>query len=88
MSGSYLNRASLAVQWCRPMCVECEAFIILWPLRVKLAVHKETHECVAVKVVHVDGSNGLTHESLRKEVSMTLMDHLSHGFSSPLLFCL
>ena len=36
--------------------------------RVKLAVHKETHECVAVKVVLVDGSNGLTRENLRKEV--------------------
>ena len=39
--------------------------------RVKLAVHKETHECVAVKVVNVDGSNGLTRENLRKEVLIT-----------------
>ena len=38
--------------------------------RVKLAVHKETRECVAVKIVHVDDQGeGLTHESLRKEVS-------------------
>ena len=36
--------------------------------RVKLAVHKDTRECVAVKMVHVDESSGLTHESLRKEV--------------------
>ena len=39
---------------------------------MKLAVHKDTHECVAVKVVHVDGSNGLTRENLRKEVSIEL----------------
>jgi hypothetical protein len=36
--------------------------------RVKLAVHRETHECVAVKIVNVDGSSGLTRENLRKEV--------------------
>lgn len=40
--------------------------------RVKLAVHKDTRECVAVKMVHVDDSNGLTHESLRKEVILKL----------------
>ena len=36
--------------------------------RVKLAVHRDTRECVAVKIVDVDDSSGLTHESLRKEV--------------------
>ena len=38
--------------------------------RVKLAVHKETGECVAVKIVHVDEKRegGLTYEALRKEV--------------------
>ena len=38
--------------------------------RVKLAVCKESGDCVAVKIVTVDGGKeGLTHESLRKEVS-------------------
>ena len=41
--------------------------------RVRLAVHKDTRECVAVKMVSVDqtgtgGGGGLTQESLRKEV--------------------
>ena len=38
--------------------------------RVKLAVQKDTGECVAVKIVTVDdkGQGGLTHECLRKEV--------------------
>ncbi len=37
---------------------------------MKLAVHKETGECVAVKIVEVDEKRegGLTHEALRKEV--------------------
>ena len=34
--------------------------------RVKLAVHKETRECVAVKMVHM--GNGLTQDTLKKEV--------------------
>ena len=38
--------------------------------RVKLAVHKDTRECVAVKMVSMDDAGeGLTHESLKKEVS-------------------
>ena len=36
--------------------------------RVKLAVCKETGDCVAVKIITVDGKEGLSHESLRKEV--------------------
>ena len=36
--------------------------------RVKLAVHKDTAECVAVKIVTVNGKEGLTDECLRKEV--------------------
>ena len=37
--------------------------------RVKLAVHKETQECVAVKIMSVDeNGEGLTRECLRKEV--------------------
>ena len=37
---------------------------------MKLAVHKDTRECVAVKIVHVDEKRegGITHECLRKEV--------------------
>jgi serine/threonine protein kinase len=35
---------------------------------VKLAVHKETKECIAVKIVHLDNENGLTQECLKKEV--------------------
>ena len=46
---------------------------ILSPPRVKLAVHKETGECVAVKIVEVgegEEANKLTHEALRKEASV------------------
>ena len=39
-------------------------------LRVRLAVCRETGECVAVKIMTVDGKEGLSHESLRKEVSL------------------
>ena len=37
---------------------------------MKLAVQKDTGECVAVKIVTIDdkGQGGLTHECLRKEV--------------------
>ncbi len=35
--------------------------------RVKLAVHKETSECVAVKIVHVLEEGGETYGSLSKE---------------------
>ena len=41
--------------------------------RVRLAVHKETSECVAVKIIHVndleEGDGGPTQECLKKEVS-------------------
>ena len=41
--------------------------------RVKLAVCKESGDCVAVKIVTVDGrKEGLSHESLRKEVSQSV----------------
>jgi serine/threonine-protein kinase Chk1 len=41
---------------------------------VKLAVCKESGDCVAVKIVTVDGGKeGLTHESLRKEVCILKM---------------
>ena len=50
--------------------------------RVKLAVHKDTHECVAVKIVHVDDSSGLTHESLRKEVASCLYMYLLKVFDT------
>lgn len=36
--------------------------------RVKLAVHNDTKECVAVKIVNIDGQNGLTPDCLKKEV--------------------
>ena len=36
--------------------------------RVKLAIHKDTGECVAVKIVEVDPSGALTPECLKKEV--------------------
>ena len=39
--------------------------------RVKLAVCKETGDCVAVKIVTVDEKEGMSYESLRKEVSAT-----------------
>ena len=44
-----------------------EIFFVLY-LRVKLAVHKETSECVAVKIVHVSEESGLSRECLKKEV--------------------
>lgn len=40
--------------------------------RVKLAVHKETKECVAVKIIQLEGENGLTLDCLKKEVISTL----------------
>ncbi|XP_064398553.1 serine/threonine-protein kinase Chk1-like [Halichondria panicea] len=47
---------------------------------VKLAVHKETQECVAVKIMSVDeNGEGLTHECLRKEICILRMlkdDHI------------
>ena len=36
--------------------------------RVKLAIHRDTGECVAVKIVEVDPSGALTPECLKKEV--------------------
>ena len=53
------------------MCVCC---VCVFGDRVKLAVHKETSECVAVKIVQVleegvEGYSGLTKECLKKEVS-------------------
>lgn len=43
--------------------------------RVRLAVHRETSECVAVKIIHVNGTGGgdgcPTQECLKKEVSGT-----------------
>ena len=35
---------------------------------MKLAVHKETGECAAVKIVEVDPNGALTPECLKKEV--------------------
>jgi len=42
--------------------------------RVKLAVHKETGECVAVKIMNVNGKEGLTDECLRKEVVIEMVE--------------
>ena len=39
--------------------------------RVKLAVHRDTKEYVAVKIIHLDGKNGLTPDCLKKEVMIT-----------------
>lgn len=55
------------------MSVVCDAVMTVFSFsfvfyRVKLAVCKETGDCVAVKIITVDGKEGLTHESLRKEV--------------------
>ncbi len=48
--------------------------------RVKLAVHKETQECVAVKIMSVDeNGEGLTHECLRKEVRHHTPTHPHHN---------
>lgn len=47
---------------------EFSVITTLWYYRVKLAVHKDTRECIAVKIVSV-GEEGLTHDSLKKEVS-------------------
>jgi len=41
---------------------------------VKLAVHKETGECVAVKIMNVNGKEGLTDECLRKEVVIEMVE--------------
>ena len=42
--------------------------------RVKLAIHKDTPECVAVKMVSMDDTGEeLTLESLKKEVSFLYM---------------
>ena len=44
--------------------------------RVRLAVHKDTRECVAVKMVRVgDESDGLTPDSLKKEVTSSHTPH-------------
>ena len=42
--------------------------------RVKLAVHKNTKECVAVKIVCLDETNGVTPDSLKKEVNVSISD--------------
>ena len=56
--------------------------------RVKLAVHKESKECVAVKIIHVDGKNGLTPDCLKKEVNLSISDftHLSFTITLLVLF--
>ena len=54
--------------------------------RVKLAVHKETGECVAVKIMNVNGKEGLTDECLRKEVVTEMMEEaLLYGIMSALI---
>ena len=40
--------------------------------RVKLAIHRDTAECVAVKIVEVDPNGALTPECLKKEVCSNL----------------
>ncbi|XP_019853937.1 PREDICTED: serine/threonine-protein kinase Chk1-like [Amphimedon queenslandica] len=40
---------------------------------VKLAVHKESKECVAVKIMHLDGDNALTLDCLKKEICIMKM---------------
>lgn len=55
--------------------------------RVKLAVHKETSECVAVKIIHVnDSGGGCAQECLKKEVSTcrTSQEELEHVFATHL----
>lgn len=45
-------------------------------IRVRLAVHKDTRECVAVKMVNVvdDSGEGLTQDYLKKEVHSGMHD--------------
>ena len=52
----------------------CRKFstIIIFSNRVKLAVHRDTKEYVAVKIIHLDGKNGLTPDCLKKEVMITM----------------
>ena len=38
------------------------------PARVKLAVNRETKECVAVKILHSNNTTEVSHDSLKKEV--------------------
>lgn len=40
---------------------------------VKLAVHRDTKEYVAVKIIHLDGKNGLTPDCLKKEICIMRM---------------
>ena len=42
---------------------------------VKLAVNRSTRECVAVKIVNLDGRNGLTSDCLKKEICIMKMLH-------------
>ena len=56
---------------CFSNSVICAAAIF----RVKLAVHNDTKECVAVKIVHLDGKNGLTEDCLKKEVWLVITIH-------------
>ncbi len=60
--GEYVLLASL---------IELASYLCPFCPRVRLAVHRDTRECVAVKMVRVDdnGGEGLTHDSLKKEVS-------------------
>ena len=45
---------------------------------VKLAVNRETKECVAVKILHSDGKTEVSHESLKKEVCIMKMLRHEH----------
>ena len=49
-----------------------QSLIFFYSNRVKLAVHRDTKEYVAVKIIHLDGKNGLTPDCLKKEVMITM----------------
>ena len=46
---------------------------------MKLAVHRESKECVAVKILHLDGKNGLTPDCLKKEVRTYVHVHIGYS---------
>lgn len=68
-----LGYQTFSLYWLSPIrncdrdTYECVYYVIA---RVRLAVHRDTRECVAVKMMSIDHTgHGLTQDILRKEVS-------------------
>lgn len=65
-----LGYQTFSLYWLSPI-KNCDRMCILYFIaRVRLAVHRDTRECVAVKMMSIDHTgHGLTQDILRKEVS-------------------